>query len=117
MKEQYINNSTYDPIVLKAGTLVGRITATNVLAPLVSTASDGSQLPVGVLANDLTIAAGATVTTTICDQGDIAAEKILFVKPGDGLETVVSGRRLKDHVHSQGIQLVYGTEMTQNDNQ
>lgn len=116
-KGQYINNSTYDPIVLKAGTILGRIHATNVLVPLVASASDGSQFPVGILAQDLTIAASATVTTTMVDYGDVAQDKIIFVKPGDGLETVVSSRRIKDHLQAQGIKVVPGgDEMTGFDN-
>ncbi len=116
-KGNYINNSSYDPITLYAGTVLGRIHASNVLVPLEAGASDGSQFPVGILAEDLEIDSGDTVECYLCDGGDVATEKVLFVKPGDGLETVVSSRRLKDWIQAQGIKLVGGTEMTDFDNQ
>lgn len=118
-KDNYVNNSGYDPITLYQGTVMGRVHATNVIVPLTSTASDGSQFPVGVLANEVLIVDGGdSVNAFLCDMGDVVAEKLIFAKPGDGLETVVSSRRLKDHLAAQGIKIVNGTiEMTRNDNQ
>lgn len=117
--DSYINNSTYDPITLRAGTLMGRIHASNVLVPLEASASDGSQFPVGVLAKDMIIDSGDTVQAAICVAGDVVADQIIFVKPGDGLETVVSSRRLKDRIGADtvGIKLVQNTEMSAPDNE
>lgn len=117
--DQYINNSGYDPITLLAGTVMGRIASSGVLVPLKSDASDGSQYPIGVLAQDLIIDSGATVTAAICVSGDVAQDKVIFVKPGDGLETTVSSRRLKDRLAADtvGIKLVPSSEMTAFDNQ
>lgn len=115
-KDNYVNNSSYNPISLSAGTVMGRVSATGVLAPLNAGASDGTQFPVGILAQDLEIDSGETVSATICDAGDIAAEKVIFFTPGNGLETVVSSRRMKDHIAAQGMNLVSSTEMTQEDN-
>ncbi len=115
--DNYINNSSYDPITIPAGTLMGRVHASGKLAPLNTAASDGSQFPVGVLAQDLIIDAGDTVLASICDQGDVEESKIIFYTPNQGLETVVSSRRMRDHVEAQGIKLVTSTEMTGYDNQ
>lgn len=115
-KDNYTNNSSYDPNTLLAGTVMGRISASNIVVPLQSTAGDGSQLPVGILADDIQLAGGSTQQVTLVDMGDVAAYKLLFAKPGDGLDTVVSGRRLKDHLAAQGLKLVYGEEMTAPDN-
>lgn len=115
----YTNNSSYDPITLSAGTLMGRIASTNILVPCTSTASDGSQYPVGVLAQDVTLASGVSQTVSICVAGDVAQDKIIFAKPGDGLETVVSSRRYKDRIGADtvGIKLVPSTDNTIYDNQ
>lgn len=118
--DNYVNNSTYDPITLKAGTLMGRIHATDVLVPLKSDANDGSQFPQGLLLEDMIIDGGDTVKCAIVVSGDVMSDRILFVKPGDGLETVVSSRRLKDRIQADtvGIKIVFNTtEMSGLDNQ
>ena len=55
------NNSAYDAVTLPAGTLMGVVAATGWVKPLVSTANDGSQFPVGVLAQDYTVEGGDLV--------------------------------------------------------
>lgn len=114
----YVNNSSYDPIELKAGTVMGRIGSTDILVPVTSTASDGSQNVLGILMNDLKIASGASVNACICVAGDVVADKLVFVKPGDGLDTPVSNRRFKDKIQGEtvGINIVYLTENTRYDN-
>lgn len=116
--DNYINNSTYNPITLSAGTVMGRISATGILVPFTSTASDGSQYILGVLADDFVLGAGITQTAPVCVAGDVVADKLIFVLPGDGLETVVSGRRVKDKIQGEtvAIKIVYSTEMTDFDN-
>lgn len=116
-KDNELNNSTYDPLVLPAGTIMGRIHATGNLAPLNAAASDGSQFPVGILAHDVSIDAGETIKVTVCDFGDIAADKVVFLYSGQGLETVVSSRRMRDHLQAQGLKLITSTEHTGYDNQ
>lgn len=115
----YVNNSSYNPITLVAGTLMGRISATNILVPCVSTANDGSQFPLGILAQDIILASGVQQTVSICVAGDIAQDQIVFANPGDGLETVVSSRRYKDRIGADtvGIKLVPSTDNTIYDNQ
>lgn len=113
----YVNNSSYDPITIPAGTLMGRIHATGRLAPVNCAASDGTQFVVGVLAQDLIIAAGGTSLASVCDQGDVDESMIIFFTPSQGLETVVASRRMRDWIEAQGIKLVSATEMTGVDNQ
>lgn len=111
-----VNNSSYDPWVIPAGTLMGRNSTTGKLAPLSINSTDGSQLPVGILAEDVEIAAGATATVNICDMGDVAESKVDLYHNGQDLDSVVSSRRLRDHLQAQGIKLISETEMTQYDN-
>jgi hypothetical protein len=117
-RDSYVNNSGYDPITLKAGTIMGRISATGILVPWTSTASDGSQNVVGILADDMQIAGGATAAASICIYGDVAKEQLVFTKPGDAFETVVAGRRVFDKIKSEtaGIRIITTDEMTNFDN-
>lgn len=105
------------PVTLLAGTLLGRISANGKVIPLASGAADNSQYPVGILATDYTIAAGATIDASMCIAGDVAAEKVIY-QGGDTGDTVVSGRMLKDRIKSDtlGIKLVSSTSMTDYDN-
>lgn len=118
--DNYVNNSGYNPYTMPAGMLLGRISATNVMVPFKSDANDGSQYVVGILLEDLTLDGGASAQVAVITAGDVFAEKVVFAKPGDGMETVVNGRRMKDHIQSQsaGIKLVFNTtEMSDFDNQ
>jgi hypothetical protein len=119
-KGNNLNNSGYDPLNLVAGTLMGRVTATGNLTYFNAAASDGSQAPVGILADDVAIDSGDTEEVTIVDFGDVAADKVVFVVTGQGLETAVTigvSRRVKDHLQAQGIKLIVTREQTHTDNQ
>lgn len=111
-------NSTYDDVTLAKGTLMGRIAATNLLTPLTSGASDGSQFPVGIILADTVIEAGDTAEITICVAGDVVADKIVF-QGSDDLDTVVSNRTLRDRIGADtvGIKLVGDNQLTGYDNQ
>lgn len=117
--DSYVNNSGYSTIDLLAGTVMGRIASTGVLVPCLASAVDGSQFPIGILAQDVIgLPSGSTKQCAICVAGDVAAGKVIF-KYGDNLETVVSGRRFRDRIQSDsvGIKLVFNsTEMTDFDN-
>lgn len=115
--DSYVNNSGYDPITLRAGTVMGRISATGILVPWTSTASDGSQNVVGILAQDMVIESGDTARASICIYGDVATEQVIFTRPGDAMETVVSGRRVYDKIKGEtaGIRLITTDEMTNHD--
>lgn len=112
----WLNNSQYDPLTLPAGTLMGRIKTTGVLVPLTSWATDGSQYPVGILADDITLDAGDTQQVSLCIYGDVAEAKVGLYGSGDSLDTVVDNRQLRDHIAAQGIRLIPTTDMTDFDN-
>lgn len=111
------NNHQYDPLVLKAGTLLGRYSGNQNLFILTSAANDGTQYPVGILAEDITIDDGDTVEVAFCNYGDVAEEKVIL-HGNDTMNTVISGRSIRDRIASDtvGIRLVAGTEMTAFDN-
>lgn len=111
-------NSVYDPETLYAGQLMGRVSATQKLVKLFSGSTDGSQYPVGILAQDIQVEEGSTVTLSICVAGDVEESKILF-ETNDNLSTVISGRSIRDRIAADtvGIKLVSSTEMTAYDNQ
>lgn len=110
-------NSTGSDVTLYAGTLLGRISATQKLVPLASGASDGSQYPVGICGNDITVANGSSTTLTYCTYGDVA-EEMVILDGSDTLSTVISGRSIRDRIGADtvGIRLVAATEMTNYDN-
>ena len=116
--ESYTNDG-YDPVTLAVGTVMGRVSSTGKIIPLQSNASDGSQFPVGILNREHVVNEGDTVDVSICIGGDVAAEKIVLVKSGDTLDTVISGRRIRDRIAGDtlGIKLVTVDEMTGFDNQ
>lgn len=110
-------NTTGSDVVLKAGRLMGRISATGFLLELVSGAVDDSNIPLGFLIRDITIPTATTPTLTIVVSGDVA-EELVILDAGDTLETVISGRRLRDRIlaDTQGILLVPSTDLTNFDN-
>jgi len=112
------NNDGYDDVTLKAGTVMGRISATGKIKPLRSDNADGSELPIGILNQGRIFTAGETVDIAICVAGDVVSDKLVFEKSGDTLDTVVDGKRLRDRIGSDtvGIKLVGGTELTKTDN-
>lgn len=105
----------YDDVV--PGTVVGRIAASAKLVPLDSSASDGSQFPVGILVDQ--VAAGDERTATICIAGDVNEGSIVFYNGTDTLSTVVSSRILRDRIaaDTKGIRIVPTTELSEFDNQ
>ena len=113
------NNGSYDPVTLAEGTVMGRVSATGKVVPLQSDASDGSQYPVGILINPHTVDEGDDASVAICVGGDVVEDKVVLVKVGDTLDTVISGRRIRDRLNADtlGIKLIPSTEMTGYDNQ
>ena len=113
-----LNASETDEIEFPAGTLLGRIGSSNKVVPLTSAASDGSQFPVGILANTITLAAEAEGTVSMCVSGDVATEKVIL-QGSDTMATVISTRTIKDRIGSDtvGIKLVSSTDLTGFDNQ
>lgn len=102
------------PVTIVEGTVMGVVNATGKIAPLVAAAADGSQFPIGVLINTVTVAAGATANLTYAIGGDLDESKIVFQNGVDTLATVVSGRRLRERLQSdtKGLKLVTSQEGT-----
>lgn len=108
------------PIQLNGGALMGQISATQKVKPLVSTANDGSQIPIGILATDYIVAAGATVSVRVCVSGSVVKSKVLFDQTvPDTMATVVSGRTLEARIGADtvGVLLIESTENSDFDNQ
>lgn len=113
-----LNADETDEIEFPAGTLLGRIGASNKVVPLTSAATDGSQFPVGVLANTITLAAEAEGTVSMCVSGDVAVEKVIL-QGSNTMATVISTRTIRDRIGADtvGIKLVSTTDLTGFDNQ
>lgn len=105
----------YDDVL--PGTLMGRIAATQVVVPLESDATDGSQFPVGILNG--TVVAGDSKVASICINGDVDEASVLFTKVGDTLNTIVSDRILRDRIlgDTKGINLISAVQLSKLDNQ
>lgn len=84
-------------VTLAQGTVLGRISANGLLVPAVAAATDGSNIPVGVLATNYIVAANASVALTYYIAGDIDATKLVF-NGSETLDTVTSGARYRDHL-------------------
>ena len=115
------NNSSYDDVTLTAGTVMGRIGSSDYVVPCNAGSSDGSEYPVGILAEDVTAEASADTDIPICVSGEVAQEYINFDDPDDTLNTIVSSdgvnRRYKDLIDQIGVILVLGTDQTGYDNE
>lgn len=110
------NNSAYAAVTLLAGTILGVVTVTGWVKPCLSTASDGSQIPRGILANDIIVAGGDDADVSMCIGGDIAQENLIF-QGADNLDTTISGVRYRDRLHTDcGVILVPTTQMSDFDN-
>lgn len=112
-----ISNGGGSDITLNAGTLIGRIAANQELAACASGATDGSQFPIGVLAQTVIVPAGGSINASFGVAGEVAEEKIIF-DGSDTFDTLVDGRSLRDRIASDsvGIKLVSSVENTGFDN-
>lgn len=87
---------------LVTGTVLGELTATGKLVPFVHTASDGSQIPEYVLAQDLVNSTANPVDKTfvrVCEAGQVNASKLQYAMASlnslsvtNQLATVVSNK-------------------------
>jgi hypothetical protein len=112
------NNSQYDPLVMKAGTVLGRNPGTGQYVFISdSTVNDGTEIPVGILANDVTIEDGDIAEVSVCIGGDVADDKVIL-HGSDTLDTRVPSKNqiYRDLIQSLGIRLIPSTEMTGYDN-
>jgi hypothetical protein len=86
-------NGTASERTIAAGTLVGITTADQTIGqPVESDASDGSEIPFGIVLYDIVIAAGAAVEAEglVGWNGSIYEDKIVLEKSGDTLDTVIT---------------------------
>ena len=122
----FLGNNSYESqpfksnvaeITLVAGTVMGRISGTGEVIPLVAAAVDGSAIPFGVLAENIVIPLGDTPNLSICVEGKVAIEKLIF-NGAETVATVVDSRRLDDRIAADtvGIKLVASVELTALDN-
>jgi hypothetical protein len=113
-----ITNGGLTPLVLTPGMLLGRISATQLMKVLASASVDGSQFPVGICAQNLTIAPAATASVTFCIGGDVAEEKVIL-DGADTLATLIDDRSIRDRIAGDtlGIKLVPTDQLTAFDNQ
>ena len=110
-------NDTYDEVTIAVGSVMGRIAATGYVVLLDKDASDGSQFPVGIVAEAMTVAEGDEVTLSLCVAGEVDANGLVFVS-GTTLDTVISAKTVADRIASDtvGIHLVTGEDLTAWDN-
>ncbi len=111
-------NTTGGLLSVLGGTLVGRVSATANLEILKSAAVDGSQTPLGIIANEqVDFAIGETKKVNICIAGDVSEAKVIL-DGADTLDTLISGRPIRDKINGDtlGIKLVVSDELTGFDN-
>lgn len=89
LNKVWTNTSGADVTVLP-GRLFGEILATSLVLPHISTATDGSEQPFGILAgiSPMTVANGASATIPLAIKGNINKNK-LILSAGETLSTVV----------------------------
>lgn len=110
-------NLTGGALSFAVGTVLGRISATGKVTEMKSAATDGSELPIGILATTITALAGTTdITINMATAGDVAEGKLIF-NGTDVITTAEQGRIYRDWLQLAGIKAVSGTELTEFDNQ
>lgn len=114
-----LKNTSGAQKTFSGGTLLGRVSATAELDTVKSAAVDGSQTPLGVLAEEeVILAINEVKKVNICISGDVAEEKIIL-DGADTLDTLISGRPIRDRINADtmGIKLTATDELTGFDNQ
>jgi hypothetical protein len=111
------NGDSYDDVTIAVGSVMGRIAATGKVVLLDKDASDGSQFPVGINTEEVTIGAGDEANLSLCVAGEVDETGLVFVT-GTTLATVISGKTVADRIASDtvGIHLVASTDLTAFDN-
>ena len=123
-KIMFLGNNTFEAHAYKStagiktlvkGQVMGRISATGFL--LKSAATDGSQIPYGILTEDITIQASGVPNLSVAVSGDVDLSSIVF-DGADTVATVVDGQRLDDRLAggTLGIKLIASIENTIPDN-
>lgn len=106
-KQASFKNTTGASVTLAAGTLLGKVTAIAVdtanvvgyLRKYDSANTEGGAIPVGILAQDITVAAGATVTNVnYCIAGDFDLSTLVLANGTDTLATIVDGKAIREAI-------------------
>jgi hypothetical protein len=108
-----VNIASTPELALTAGMIIGVVGVTHG----VYKSGTSNMLPVGILAESVTIPAASNLTVTICNAGKIAEEKVTL-DGTDTLATIVSNRSIRDMLisNTMGIELVTTNELTADDN-
>lgn len=77
IKANYTDSGSGSTLV--QGTAMGRVASTGKVVVLNPSASDGSQYPVGIITETVTVTAGSTVELTLINRGLVDSSKITFV--------------------------------------
>ena len=100
---------------LVVGMVMGRVSATNKLLPLIFDASDGSQYPVGLAWMGLdatkTVVDGTTKSIEVVNKGKIDGSLINFTTTST-LDSVVAGRTVRDWLMDIGLVIIDPQEQT-----
>lgn len=104
-------------VVLEQGMLIGTIGATGKGVIMKSASVDGSELPTGICAEDITVVDGTNEDVLICIGGHVDEDKLVF-DGTDDLDTNVDDRTYRDRIASDtlGIYLVSSQELSAEDN-
>ena len=102
IKTFLFTNGTGSPISLSYARLMGKLFSTQGnVAPTISTNTDGSQQPIGILADTYTVAVGATIPVdvyirgefnkqmVVLDAGDTWSSTVMTEGVGDDLESML----------------------------
>ena len=102
-------------VELTMGEVMGRISATGKLVPLLHSASDGSQYPAGLAYFGInatkTVTDGTTDSIELVYQGRVDASLINF-GTASTLDSVVGGRTVRDWLRDIGLVLIDPQEQT-----
>lgn len=117
-------NNTGGAATFQAGLLLAKDNTDNTIVPLdASNTTNASNIPIGILAQDLStsLANGATQTNVFyCIEGDVARDRIIFQDSvNDDFDSVITqanGRTIEDLLQVLNIKAVASTDLTGPDN-
>lgn len=117
-------NNTGAGATFQAGLLLAKDNSDNTIVPLdASNTTNASNIPIGILAQDLSTsiaAAGTQTNVYFCVQGDVARDKIIFQDSvNDDFDSVITqanGRTLEDLLLVLNIRAIASIDLTGPDN-
>lgn len=121
LKNYSYTNSTGVTKTWLAGTVMGVVAATGKVLPVASAAVDGSAIPIGVLAKDVTVADGVTINVPVAVHGTHVREDMLLFQGADTISTNVLiaanyGMRYREHLITRGILPIPASNAVTTDN-